>query len=81
MVDSNLLVWIMRLQQTEALVEKRKADLQGHEQRAVNLQADLKYEHNLSVSGLVLPTVACYGVRCLGLAHTKLATCKKLPHA
>lgn len=50
MADSNLLVWIMRLQQTEALIERRKEDLQGHEQRAANLQTELKHEHNLLVS-------------------------------
>jgi hypothetical protein len=81
MADSNLLVWIMRLQQTEALIEKRKEDLQGHEQRAVNLQADVRHEHNLSVSawfGLLLLAV---DVRCLGPAHTRLAACRKLPRA
>lgn len=49
-VDSSMLAWIMRLQQTEALVEKRKEDLAGHQQRAAALQADLEHERGLSVS-------------------------------
>lgn len=49
-VDSSMMAWIMRLQQTEALVEKRKEDLAGHQQRAAALQADLEHERGLSVS-------------------------------
>jgi hypothetical protein len=49
MSDSNLLVWMMRLQQTEALLIKRKDDLQGHQQRSLNLQAELDREQSLSV--------------------------------
>lgn len=49
MSDSSLLVWMMRLQQTEALIVKRKDDLQGHQQRSLNLQLELDHEQSLSV--------------------------------
>jgi hypothetical protein len=40
---------MMRLQQSEALIVKRKDDLQGHQQRSMNLQAELDREQSLSV--------------------------------
>jgi len=52
--ESSLLVWVMRLQQTEALIEKRREDLQGHQQRAFKLQAELDREQELSVSWCLL---------------------------
>lgn len=49
MNDSNLMIWMMRLKQTEELIEKRKEDLAGHQQRRCNLQAELQQEQQLTV--------------------------------
>lgn len=52
--DTSLMVWVMRLQQTEALIEKRREDLQGHQQRAFKLQAELHQEQEPTVNWCLL---------------------------
>lgn len=47
--DTNLFVWMMRLQQTEALVHKRREELQAHQQRRHDLEAVLVAEEAQTV--------------------------------
>jgi hypothetical protein len=49
-MDTNVLIWMTRLQQTEALVTKRTQDLQAHQQRRVALEAALEAEQAATVS-------------------------------